>query len=442
MKRMQDKNNNKGYSIVMVVIILGIISILGMTIASVTSTEHGLTRRDSKRQSAYYIAESGINLKINDFRKKMIEHQDLSSETAFFGSMEAPASALLADTLYDDFESYFSDQPFAEVVVEKVNDENPREYLIRSTGYIGSSSREVEASITVEWTPQQSGGGMDDLLLYSTDMVFRGRSINGDGTIVLNGVQTHDLNGGAEFNVSKIYFNGSVNLSGGSATLGKWNNPDSIFVNGNLRLWSGNRDVYGDIHVKGNFELKDANIHGNVYVDGDITLGWKPTIDNNIYYTGELSYPNNFNDRLLEKFIKVTQVSDWQIPVRTIQLQEDDWYLSNGYEIRGDVSEAVPSGARWLVDNYDFTNWQGARRLDDVVIVSKGDIVINTVNDFSGALIAPYGRVILPQGGTTFTGVIVSKNGVRIEGGGSIANLVKIQDYFSSEPIPILFSDP
>ena len=37
-------------------------------------------------------------------------------------------------------------------------------------------------------------------------------------------------------------------------------------------LWEGQRHIYGDVYVNGSFHLKDARIHRNVYVNGDLTL--------------------------------------------------------------------------------------------------------------------------------------------------------------------------
>lgn len=439
--------NRKGFSLVMVIIVLAILSLLGSTILSVATSEYNFTQIDSINQSAYYIAESGVNFVVNEINEKIVDFQNNPTTAEdFFEEFEA--EFLVNDYIIDSFQENSGKQPVAVVKITKETvGDNFRDYEIESTGSIGSSKRIVNTIISIIWAGLNENAIIDDLLFYTKDFEFAGNSMNGiNGTTVSDGIEVHDLNGGSHLTVSTMFFNGPVNMDGGSASFGSQNNPGTIYINGNLDLWNGTRNVYGDVRVNGNFRLKDANMKGNVYVDGDLILGWTPQIDKNIYYTGNLITPDNYDSSLLSKCKKVSSVEKWEVPVREIELRDNSWYISNGYEVKGNTISTAPDNAKWLVDNYKYLEWPkwdvNDGHLSNVVIVSKGDIEINTATSFSGALIAPNGIVRLTQGGTTFNGVIISKNGILFSGGGSTINLKAIQELFSEKDIPVIFSVP
>lgn len=446
-----------GSALLMVLIVFTIVSLLGITILSVATSEHRFTNIDSKSQSAYYVAESGVNYMLSTINNEIeTNFSDYSTQKQFFQAFES--EFLHSDHTFDGFEENFGEKPVADINIEleKVRD-NSRDYRIESSGSIGSSTRKVNSIISLNWTDPSENPIIDDLLLYTNEFEFQGNIINGaNGTTVSDGIDVHDLNGGSALNISTMYFNGPVKMDGGSASFGNQINPGTIYVNDNLHLWNGTRHVYGDVRVNGNLRLKDANMHDDVYVDGDLILSWTPTIEKNIYYTGSLSIvkkngkpvnPNDYSATLLAKCIKVDSVDSWEIPVRDIKLRDDSWYINSGYEIKSKVNNTVPDNARWFVDNYNYIDWpkwnvNNDGHFTNVVIVSKGDITINTASSFNGALIAPNGSVTLPQGGTTFNGVIISKEGINVTGGGSTVNMKRLQEVFNPQDIPVIFNIP
>lgn len=439
-----------GFALVTVLIVFAVVSMLGTTILSVVTSEHKFTNLDSRHQSAYYVAESGINLMLSTINNKIdTDFNDYSTEGQFFQAFES--EFLDRKHVFDSFEENFGEIPIAEISVEleDIGDKS-RDYRVESSGSIGSNTRKVNSIITISWTASSQNPIVDDLLFYTKDFSFQGSNMNGEnGISVSDGIDVHDLNGGAGLKISTMYFNGPVKIDNSSNDLGNKNSPGTIYVNGDLQLISGSgRHVYGDIRVKGKFTLKDIHVHGDVYVDGDVEFQdtGKPQIYKNLYYTGDFKYPayheTNHPEIIKERCKWVSSVEDWEVPVREISLRDDDWYINNGYEIKGNVSQQVHSNAKWLVDNYNFTGWQGSGNLNNVVIVSREDIKINTVTNFSGALIAPNGFVTLPQGGTTFNGVIISKNGFNVTGGGSTVNLKSLQEVFTIEEMPVIFNIP
>ncbi len=282
----------------------------------------------------------------------------------------------------------------------------------------------------------------EDVFVYGSQLSFAGGSVTGHGATVViqGGLVTSDLGGGSHVNVSNIYIGGDVDLNGGSASLGSDQDPGVIYVDGNMRLWNGSRNIYGDVYVMGNFDLKDARIHGNVYVDGDLTLGWTPWLapDSYIYYTG--ARLGNTSGAVLQKCIKVDTLDNapgydpgLKMPDQEVPgLRPDSWYAERGYASSG----LLVNNMKVFADNYSSTSWRPTA--SEVVIVSRSDITVTGLggSGLTGVLFAPYGRVTF--GGGFFEGTVIARDGFFVTSGGTNVTFRNIEDFFSSsDDIPI-----
>lgn len=288
------------------------------------------------------------------------------------------------------------------------------------------------ASLTKENYIHVTAGSLDfivdeNVFIYGNTLEFAGNTINGPGAtaVILGGLRTDDLNGGASIAVSNLYIGGDVNLDDGSASLGSAQNPGSIYVDGNLRLWSGGRNIYGTVYVNGNFDLKDAVIHGNVYVNGNLTLGWTPTIadDARIYYTGTLTAPYNDSSILAKCIPQATvpgfEMPDWEIPPTKPQT----WYTERGY-IQGGT---LTSNMKVFAPAYSSTS--GQPTATNVIIVAyDGDITITGLggSGVTGVFIAPKGRVTF--NGASLEGVVIARDGFFVTSGGTTVTFRNLSD--------------
>lgn len=273
--------------------------------------------------------------------------------------------------------------------------------------------------------------GIEKIFLYGQRLSFAGDTISGpDATVVITGgLNTANTNLGAQIAVTTIYIDGDVDLSTGSAGLGSSVKPGKIYINGDLRLWEGGRNIYGDVYVDGNFDLKDARIHGNVFVNGDLTLGWTPYLaeDTRIYYTGTISHPDYYASEILAKCIQTSGVPGFTIPTGLPSLKPDDWYTSNGYVSGGQLT----SGMKVYANSYSSTEYRPSAT--NVVIVAKsGDITITDLggSGVSGVFFAPNGRVTF--GGGSLQGLILSQDGFFVTSGGTDVIFKSIQDFISN----------
>lgn len=271
----------------------------------------------------------------------------------------------------------------------------------------------------------------ENVFIYGTALQFSGNNVVGPGaTIMVTGdLDTADTNLGASIAVSDIYIDGDVALNHGSAGLGSPEEPGSIYVNGDLELWTGTRNIYGDVYVAGNFNLKDARIHGDVYVDGDLTLGWTPRIadDARIYYTGTIMAPDNYNVGILAKCIHQATVPGFAIPDQEIPTTKPaDWYVSKGYVSDGKLT----SNLKVFADSYSSAVWRPTAT-NVVIIARTGDITITRMggSTVTGVFFAPNGKVTFS--GAALEGVVIARDGFFVESGGTEVTFRNLEEYIT-----------
>lgn len=428
--------NNKGSALTFVLLVLIVVSVLGLAITGLAVSAFRMTRIDSDSESAYYIAEAGINHTIDFINTKVNDlYNTTHSADEFFSNLESYIDIPLT---IDNFENNFGRTPEAVVRItgSRGIGENSADYTLRSEGRIGSSTRTVNSLITVNWIENEETARLEDIFLYGSRLKFVGNSIKGEGgTVVFEKI---DLESNPSIEVTNLYLNGPVTMDHSSGDFGSKKEPGNIYVNGDFKLLSGAvRDIYGEVYVNGNFKLVGARIHGNVYVKGNLELGWTPQIHKNIYYTGKLKAPESYSKDLLNKCIKIDDVPSFEIPSLDFNLKEDSWYTANGYTIRGNVSEKnISNNTKLLVNSFYSDSSQSPS--GNTIIVSKGDIVIRGWRHITGVLIAPNGSVTIEGG--SFTGVILSNEGLITERGGWNLNMRIISDFFTEDTLPITVS--
>jgi len=273
----------------------------------------------------------------------------------------------------------------------------------------------------------------NNVFVYGTQLNFAGNNVYGDGaTIIITGpLYSITQNDGAHIAVSTIYIDGDVTLNTGSVSMGSSSSPGNIFINGNLNLNGGKRDIWGNVYVAQDLYLENDNIHGNMYVNGDLTLNYGvPAIDNGdfIYYTGTLTVPPYYDTTFLSKCIKVATVPGFSMPNQTIApVKSADWYAAKGYVSGGSLT----SNMKIFSSSYSSNSW-GSSVSNVVIVASNGDITLNQgYGAITGVLYAPNGKVTFNGG--SFTGVVIAGNGFYVTSGGTTVTFTNLANYFSSQ---------
>ncbi|SNR86473.1 PilX N-terminal [Anaerovirgula multivorans] len=195
--------NDSGLTLIFVIMILVILSLIGLTLLSVTTSNVKMSSIERDYQGVFYIAEAGINYKLNEINSEIIaSYISTSTVDDFFNTIESYFS--VPSTL-DTFESTFGNNPVVNITIigSRVTPSNTATYTIISQGIIGSHTRTVETEIEVTWIPKTGMSISNDMAVFS------------NSTINLTGSAT--INGPAGINATT---NNSITLDGGSAING------------------------------------------------------------------------------------------------------------------------------------------------------------------------------------------------------------------------------
>ncbi|WP_088033202.1 pilus assembly PilX N-terminal domain-containing protein [Evansella clarkii] len=195
-------NNEKGIALIAVLLMITVISILAIALMGVTATNVKLSSGERDYQSAYYIAEAGVNLKM----------QEILSGTVDLDRLESVEPSIYRE---EKFEESFGNQPKAFVTIEgPVLTNDLTNYKIVSTGTIGNRSRTAVSSFSIN----TAGGSCIDKLQEEEVAVFS------NGKITLTGSATID--GAAWTNMSE---ENTITLTGSGRITG------DIFIGSSLR---------------------------------------------------------------------------------------------------------------------------------------------------------------------------------------------------------------
>ncbi|MDL4841679.1 DUF7305 domain-containing protein [Aquibacillus rhizosphaerae] len=205
-KRLSKKTNNEqGFTLVLVMMVLVVLSVLGLGLLAIAVGNTRLTAVERDYEATYYIAEAGATHRLSQVETLIASYYDqYSSQSDFYDALERN---MIGDSTLTDFESVFGDAPEANVSIERLNDENPRTYKIISEGEIGKRSRTVERTFTVNW---QSKGGLNfpsNIGVYTntTIKLFGSSSISGNVGTNSDQANTVELDGSAYITDGNIY---------------------------------------------------------------------------------------------------------------------------------------------------------------------------------------------------------------------------------------------
>ncbi|GAU79403.1 prepilin-type N-terminal cleavage/methylation domain-containing protein [Fusibacter sp. 3D3] len=293
----------------------------------------------------------------------------------------------------------------------------------------------------------------NNIFVYGSDLYFKGNEIIGNESAIFisnkeGALENSNFNYGAKINVSNIYVQGRINTNNGSVLWGSEEFPGQIHVDNDVNFGSGDRHIYGDMYINGDFRIGHAIIHGKVYVDGDFGLGEDIgrnyfdflSMEGHVYYTGKLiEFPKKAFSTAHPDFpaTKVTYVPPVVIPKLTMPTyQEDKWYQDRGYIT--DKNTILSDDLKLFVDGYSGSSDSSKLAPKNVIIVAKtGDIeIINMWKDdaMTGILFAPNGKVTFSGG--RFEGLVIAKNGFFVPSGGSYVKFLPAIDFTTKINMP------
>nr|WP_106784508.1 pilus assembly PilX N-terminal domain-containing protein [Lysinibacillus timonensis] len=193
-------NSNNGYALLFVILTIAVSSILGVSLIHITSGTILSTSNERIDQSAYYIAEAGLNIKKAQLNSYLQDaYQETQNEYNKLGNIgqkqkfdfeerfliRAKSKIVESTITIENFEKNFGMQPFANVKLTHISD-SPLKYNITSTGTIGLDERTLTQTVTVTLNAETTIVG--NTKQYSGDYAIHARkSITTSGSLEITG---------------------------------------------------------------------------------------------------------------------------------------------------------------------------------------------------------------------------------------------------------------
>ncbi|PLS01314.1 PilX N-terminal domain-containing pilus assembly protein [Neobacillus cucumis] len=147
----QSLKNEHGMALVVVLMILVVVSILGLGLMGLASSNMKMSTGERNNQSSYYVAESGATLLMNDVTTQINNiYKSAKTKDEFFSSAESILNNYSAEQQSTNFEKNFGTQPVAKYKIEKV-DPATKEYKVISTGTVDNRTKTVEQKFRLIW---------------------------------------------------------------------------------------------------------------------------------------------------------------------------------------------------------------------------------------------------------------------------------------------------
>jgi Tfp pilus assembly protein PilX len=147
------KRNEDGMAMVLVIMAMLVFSLLGMASLSMASSNVNNSLDEREFQSAFYVAEAGVNYHTEVIKKNIKAAYD-STNTAdeFFHALEnnLTNNKTYTTDLFHAQEGYI---PEAKVELKRLDIDNPRTYAVVSHGITDNATRTVAREIVIKWSP-------------------------------------------------------------------------------------------------------------------------------------------------------------------------------------------------------------------------------------------------------------------------------------------------
>ncbi len=232
---MSKTRSQAGYTLVGVLFIFVLLSVLGLSITTLAVTSFQNSSKEELNQSAFYIAESGINKRMEEVVEqiKEIHKKDtIKNDTDFYDDLQNIVDE--SGVKYSQFEKTNNVQPEAMVTIHRIeNTEN--EFKMESIGKIRDESRKLATKFTVGWGDSGSvgdgseggeggsgntGNQGDDVVLPPFAIFTKGKLEIKNGTINGNFSSTSEEN-------DSIVVDGGPTINGDAYVIG----GNELFVN-------------------------------------------------------------------------------------------------------------------------------------------------------------------------------------------------------------------
>lgn len=293
--------NDTGGALVFVILLFTLFSIFGISLMTASISNVTTSTKASQYQSAYYIAESGLVMAMDDLQtavksigtvKEDKFNEEIEKIIDSFGDKEYRA---------ESFKPISRTQPKAVVTITKNEDST---YTIKSVGEIEKNKRTLIKQFRIQWNggeyiePDDNSNPQPNILLPENLAVFTNGKIelSGGASIVGNIATTMNKNKNPIILSGGAYINGAVSYSEQRYNFQlpsfpvypvystypnkSWNNYDVVY-NGDVRIDSWQANNY-TLNLTDHASFDDIKITSNMTLYIDVGSTNKSIVVNNL----------------------------------------------------------------------------------------------------------------------------------------------------------------
>lgn len=400
-------NNENGYTLIIVILTLVVITILGIGLMGTTANSLKISSHERDNQSAYYIAEAGLVQKRGEIKEKLSSEETVNeaiektsmyynslskSEKESFNFADYAVSLILgpdSTTTYssdnDDFEKQFNKETKATVKFKKISSLN---YKIISEGRIGTiQSRTISQVFNISNTSISKDNSLSKYTIY----VAGHMQIN--GSTYLNNITVASPSPSAEGhvihkNLDKV----------------KWNNPFTYTLP-EFPSDQFNNFPSTSIDIKSESITLDKNVTVKNISSNPLTIDVGSS--NRSIYISDLD--------LSGKTIKVKGTGKLTIYINNLKPLDNNAFIN---------SEGNKDNLQIYVENQININGNASLSIDGSIYANNG-ININKNLDVAGDIIIGKGDLKLNGNSVVNANGIYAPNSIIQFNGGSITNIKK-----------------
>ena len=297
--------NEDGMAMVLVIMAMLVFSLLGTAALSMANSNVDNSLLEREFQSAFYVAEAGVNYHTEVIKNKNIKEAFNSTSNAneFFTHLENHTDTTYGTEIFQPQSGY---DPVAEVSLQRLNmsETNPRTYALVSIGITENTKRTVVKEIIVKWNAGFDTSGLHTL--YAKESMYIKGIVDGTIGVSYSLPEKYNLPGnpppppikfdwGAECHNYFVPDDEEVNVS-------MPNHFDEVNIGvrqkiaNNIEYKIPDFPEFPDVYVdKGEVELKNAELHQTLNLTDSVTYLSKIEIGNSSRLTIDL----NGEDRTL-----------------------------------------------------------------------------------------------------------------------------------------------
>mgnify|MGYP007130809587 CR=1 FL=1 len=361
-------NDETGVSLLIAVMTLLVLSIIGVTLATVTFANVKLTTTDREYQSAYYIAEAGVNETYAEIKELILDSYDnTTNESDFYSAIEPVLLEDISDSALTNFERSLGELPEAHISISKIDDGNPRTYQISSKGKIGQRERTVTKEFVVNWVPKGGPTPMPYLPEGVAVIVKNNVSLGGASLVDEDG---NPLGGGVGI-TGDVYLDKEANSF-------EFGNSGNFFDGDIYTVEERKGDILDDQRVdKENIEVKSSGL--------EFDWGKLDEFFDNFPVAPVLNLHEDISVEGNSEGVELDIVKDGKLTITTDPLMnnytldlDDDYSFTRG-EISGTLNIDLGNEDRVLVFDELIFSW------GQLKIIGTGNLTIYVKNTFNTA---------------------------------------------------------